>query len=372
MTGDAHTPGPVIIGGASRSGTSLMVRLLAAACRGVGFLPCEGWMTTFVSEYPVLRPELARDFVIRYLMTGRATDTGRTRYERPIDTSAMPLADYLREIDLGERDPFRLSDRVLSLHARSNGADRWGIKDTYIETGFTKILRRRPDARLIVMVRDPRASLCSELYFGTWPERNRRAACALPYRLALWSLSVETARALARRQPERVMLVRYEDLVAQPDEVAGRLGTFLGEPLGAFEGAVPRAFSSYGVDQQSFYKTNERWRALLNEREIALIERVAAAPMAALGYATGPGMKAPGLASLPYRLLHGALVGLGRATPSGAARLTTYLFVPRRLWLRWRRLAFWTGTMAMPWMTQRFLEGRREKIIGAFGEQASP
>ena len=237
---DAGGPasGPVIVGGASRSGTSLMVRLLAAACGGVRFLPCEGWMIPFVNEYPVLRPELAKDFVVRYLMTGRATDTRRTEYERPIDTSGMPLADYLREIDLGERDPYRLLGRVLSRYAHSGGAGRWGLKDTYIETHFAKILRRFPEARLIVMIRDPRASLCSELYFGTYPERNRRAACALPYRLAMWSLSVETAGALARRWPKRVMPVRYEDLVAQPEDIAGRLGAFLGEPLGAFEDAV--------------------------------------------------------------------------------------------------------------------------------------
>jgi hypothetical protein len=100
-----------------------------------------------------------------------------------------------------------------------------------------------PDARVIHMLRDPRAVYVSEL-------QRRRGKPRRPYswlmKLPLafeatllwqttwvWADAARRHHRLARRYPGRYTMLRFEDLVTTPDESLPRLFEFLGLPLPA-------------------------------------------------------------------------------------------------------------------------------------------
>ena len=104
-----------------------------------------------------------------------------------------------------------------------------------------------PDARVIHMIRDPRAVYVSEV------KRRTAIPDTLPYRwlarvppamralilvqvARTWAEAVNHHRRNARRYPDRYRLVRFEDLVREPEQVVADLCRFLGvafEPVDA-------------------------------------------------------------------------------------------------------------------------------------------
>ncbi|MFI7215852.1 sulfotransferase family protein [Micromonospora maritima] len=110
-------------------------------------------------------------------------------------------------------------------YRRAEGKPRWGCKSTFTVHHVAEVLAEYPRARFIWLVRDPRdvAASAKRSVFNHFH----------PYRTALlWSRQQElAAAALARHGPEVVHLLRYEDLVADPEPVLRRLCEFLDEPF---------------------------------------------------------------------------------------------------------------------------------------------
>ena len=151
----------------------------------------------------------------------------------------MPRADieaYLLASDRTERGVF---EAFLRIYADRRGKAIMGEKTpahlAYVET----LLEWFPEGRVVHCMRDPRAIYVSEL------RRRAEHAVAFPYRqLALvpallerfvllevawaWAAAVHRHRELRRRYPERYRLVRFEDLVAAPDDTLDGLCAFLG------------------------------------------------------------------------------------------------------------------------------------------------
>lgn len=111
----------------------------------------------------------------------------------------------------------------------AEGAARWGCKSTFMVEHVDEVLAALPDARFLWLVRDPRdvAASAKRAVFGH----------CHPYRMALrWTAEQELARAaLERWGPQVVHLVRYEDLVSEPDREIRAICDFVGE---AFEPAM--------------------------------------------------------------------------------------------------------------------------------------
>ncbi|MBU2547597.1 MAG: sulfotransferase [Proteobacteria bacterium] len=277
--------GPLFVGGASRSGTTLMARLLNKVSRDYAFLPVEGWLFHYITKYPIASNGLAKLIVRDYLTEGRAMDTKRKQFGAPIDFFRRPLDELLDKVPVGRLSTPELLSWLMEAYCEDNHSRSWGIKDTYIEYYYKNIIRLFPGSQMLIMIRDPRASICSELYLGTFPDRNRNKASRLSYRLALWCLSADLARTLEREYPGQVLPVRYEDLVVSPGSIHERLTKFINEQLAPFENKLlPPPFSSYEITQGGFYDSNEKWRGLLTEDEIKVIEGVGGPLMRHFGY----------------------------------------------------------------------------------------
>lgn len=331
---------PIFIGGASRSGTSLMARLLKKACKRISVLPVEGWLDLYMRNYPLINERTGKIFLGNYLNHGRSTNTKRTEFEAPLDSCNATIEDFRKVIPSQKMQTLEFLNWILSYYAKSNNAETWGVKDTYCELYFEKVSKLLPRLKLIIMIRDPRASLCSELYFGTYPKRNNAKTSALTYRLLAWCMSVDKARQLAEKLQQSVIIVKYEELISEPDIIHGNLASFLKDDLSPFlKGIFPKPFSSYGVKNGGFYNTTDKWKTLLCKDEVKLIEYVARPYMDFFGYESLYSKYNFSKKAEILKVFSKALNSLSYHLPNRAFELLDYLWFPERIAYR----IYWLG-----------------------------
>jgi hypothetical protein len=210
---------------------------------------------------------------------------------RPYGHGGDPDASMLGRAELREA-AFALGgtgdawfEAYCSLAAQRHGRGRWGEKTPRHVLRLDDILGAYPGAQAVCVVRDPRAVVCS---YRDWAparahlpaERRRIERSYNPALLAaMWRGMLGAATAAQRRYGgRRVLLLRYEDLVADPERVLGDLLHRLGLP--PFGRAVTPALvnSSYARSRSSTgYSAApvQRWRSRLTPAEIFVTERVA-------------------------------------------------------------------------------------------------
>lgn len=166
-----------------------------------------------------------------------------------------------------------------------------------------ELLQLYPAARIVHMVRDPRAVMASQKM--RWRRRHLAAngqalprlqslrawANYHPYTVArLWSQATRAALALAAEP--RVTLVRFEDLVQQPEATVRGLCDRLGLEYEAAMLDVGQVNSSHqssaGGARRGLHATAiDKWREVLTPTEVAITERGCGALMRRFGYAPG-------------------------------------------------------------------------------------
>jgi hypothetical protein len=189
-----------------------------------------------------------------------------------------------------ERNLLNIYFQIYDQYLAYSGKQRWACKSTFMIEHVAGIIHSRPEARLIFMVRDGRDVAVSaktsifnhfHVYYSVrrWQREQR---------LGLdW---------LARLSPEQITLLRYEELIADPEETIRRLCGFLGEPfeeqmLEYHRSAEARKSGSLSVSWENTSKpvisgNSSKFRRQLTTREILLFEAIACREMQELGYET--------------------------------------------------------------------------------------
>ena len=199
---------------------------------------------------------------------------------------------------------FRTSYRLLLL-AAGDGGRRFVEKNPENCFVVPFLVRAFPDARFVQIVRDGRDVAVSHAEkpwlaaasagsgrrgrggqaWGPWarwwvePERAAEFEAASDLTRTAWSWRRFTSAArtaLAELPPERVLTVRYEELVTDPEQAARTLAAFFGhaEPPESLRAALARADAgSVG-----------RWRGALDAEGLADVEREAGPLLRELGY----------------------------------------------------------------------------------------
>ena len=154
-----------------------------------------------------------------------------------------------------------------------------------------------PAARVVHMIRDPRAVALSLSKLGWTGASSGDDHTALLRAAAKWRLSVTAGR---RSQPllkDRYLELRYEDLVRDTDATLGRLNRFLDSDItqsgmaARRHGALARANSAFGGSESNGGGTGlrqdalERWRERLAPAQCALVEATAGSLLGDCGYA---------------------------------------------------------------------------------------
>lgn len=201
--------------GTPRSGTTLTQRL-ACELPGVKVPPETHFFARFYPRlfrwsFPLQGAEL-REATAAFTATKRVQD-------------AHLDADRLVERLNGRADgPLELFAAVVEEMA-SGGARIYGEKTPPHLAWWGPLARGLPSLKIIAVVRDPRAVVASWLD-TPWmpPRRDGYVLVAERWRLDQWVI----ARALETLGPDRCLLLRYEDVVVDPDRARAAIAALIG------------------------------------------------------------------------------------------------------------------------------------------------
>lgn len=324
--------GPIIVVGASRSGTEL-VRALLNRHPEVGIAPETHYFDDLRPRVGGGRSELTpdqREATREYFENLRSGWYGLNTTPR-----SSSSANWLE--NLGDT-----ADEIFRQYCEAWSADRgknvWGEKTPRHIFRGDDILAAFPDARILVLIRDPRAVVASyrdwrnqwagrdtidpALFDASQREDRRiRASYSLSIVSMLWKSAARHAASLARRHgPDRVRIVKYEDLVAEPERTTRELCEWLGVrfyrdmlTVGVVNSSYVPAEAQDGVDPA----VAGRWRGVLSKNEIGYVDWLTGGVARSFGYEpAGVGVSkafaAWELALVPFRLLRAAAVNRRR------------------------------------------------------------
>ncbi|MBC23596.1 MAG: hypothetical protein CMJ32_06725 [Phycisphaerae bacterium] len=301
MTGD----GPIFICGTARSGTAMMSSILNAH----GDL----WISGETHYFDDLRDRFTNPSTHRPSQEeARACEDYFLRlYHRPYGHEGDPGMHPERRAPLQEQAkklggaPDDYFTAFCMLDAKEHGRDRWGEKTPRHALRLNEMLERFEDARVICMVRDPRAVVLS---YRDWRnqggfdlEKDPTHAEALqrqalrsrksyhPITISLiWNRTIESARgAIERFGEDRIRMQSYERLCTEPEASTREIADFLGIPCRESMLDVPMHNSSFTrFDQKGGIKETaiDRWKQKLSPGEIAIIQRWSGRLMEQEGY----------------------------------------------------------------------------------------
>ena len=295
---------PVFVVGASRSGTNL-VRAILNAHDAI-------WISGETHYFDDLRPRLpgagrarldgeARDRCERYFLAlshrafGQAGDPDESRLDRDgLRTLAAELG--------GTGDAY--FEALCRLRAGLRGRERWGEKTPRHVYRIDDLLQAFPGAKVVCLVRDPRAVVASHRdWHGAATrrgvdesaeltadrERTRRSFNVVLMSL-LWRGVVRASFAAAQKHgAESVRIERFERLAAAPEPEVRELCAWLGLDFRPILLEIPVVNSSYATAEDGVSSEPvDRWRGTLSDHEIAVVQSCCGALMDELGYSKAP------------------------------------------------------------------------------------
>ena len=284
----------IFVTGASRSGTTLMARILAggdqvADLRELHYLEQMVTGDEFRSDDPV---DIAQaESLIRRLLAGV-----RDGYFRP-EPATIPAEDVAAVLSLANPPTHSAIYRASTTFAAQQAGKAVALDQTprnlfYID----EILERIPGAKVVCMVRDPRDVVLSQK--GKWKRRSLGADIPLaeairswsnyhPFVMAkMWRQAAVAARKAADR--DAVMLVRFEDLLDEPEATVRAICTHCGIDFAETMLDVARVGSSNREDQSGAKGIDRSrtgsWKNGLSASEIDIVEAATAPLLVESGY----------------------------------------------------------------------------------------
>jgi hypothetical protein len=211
-TSAAVTPGPIYIGGLDRCGKTTMAGFLTSHPRiSVPAVGSNLWPYFYGQFGDLARPECLDQCLDAMLGYKHAV------FLRP------DVARLRRDFAAGPPTYARLFELFHLQFAEREGKARYGVQTGLIERYADELFASYPGVRVIHMVRDPRDRY--EASLALWPDGRGRAGGAA----ARWSYSVRLAERHAARHPDGYLVVRFEDLVREPEPTVRRVCAFVGE-----------------------------------------------------------------------------------------------------------------------------------------------
>lgn len=273
--------GPIFVGGASRSGKTLMRWILSSHPRIVVTRRAEMWPRFY----------------------GRFGDLGRREnFERCLRAmlgreqiaSLAPDLERLRH-DFWRGRPIyaRLFALLHEQHAERSGKARWGDQTGLVERFTDELMSAYRGAKMVHLIRDPRDRHEAIL------ERGPRRLGAVGRSTAGWISSVKLAKRNGQRYPGSYKAVRYEALVTRPGDTMLAVCDFLGED---YEPAMIRMEDVRRYREQRIAGSDEglistayvgRYRRTISCFDLAFIQAVAGQQMVDLGYSPDPVQLSP-------------------------------------------------------------------------------
>jgi hypothetical protein len=272
---------PVIVGGCPRSGTTLLRSMLhshpeMAMPRETRFV-IEAWQRR--RTFGDLREEANRRRLAAWIFDRQQTLHRRFGLDHDLAVERLVAAPPTLGSILAT--PFLL-------YSEKHGKPRWGDKRPKYASRMVVVWDLFPDAQFVHIVRDPRACVASMRKLGWFDGKVAPA-------IEMWEHSINTVAAWRTRlAPDQLLEVTYEDLIAEPGRALTRIAGF--SRLAADSGAVEQMLRYHERKEvrSERYHANlagppdpgrvSGWRTVLDQDEIALVERATGPLMATFGY----------------------------------------------------------------------------------------
>lgn len=301
-------PEAIFIVGVPRSGTTMMRYLLETSDRiaiarenhFMGHILGRRGARHFFRRAGDLKDDAAVRKIVDMIYSGEYEKLAGWRRPSPYWywlKDEVPREEIERRLLAAERTERGMFEAFLRVYADMAGKPVMGEKTpthlNYVDT----LLEWFPDARVIHMLRDPRAVYVSDRFRRQTRDRfpysiMKRVPFLLEsYLLLLYSVSWRRALGkharLLKKHPGRYMLVRFEDVVKKPNEtlpdVFGFLGVAMPESVES-DVEVPQKHgmrsSGEGIDPQAA----DRWRERIRTPARRFLELTLRGPMRRYGY----------------------------------------------------------------------------------------
>lgn len=281
---------PVFVVGFPRSGTTLLQVMLDAHPR-LALLTEVHYFSEILqikSTVPSLR---AGDDFAQFLTLVRKCG----HFRRLINGEELVQAVQERLRERSERTYELFYRCLLEENARLKGVARFGEKTPPNVRYLEELIAIFPRARIIHIVRDPRAAIASIQQMPWYPREVVTSALK-------WYLDVRAARQFAERHPENLYQVRYEDLVTEPSRELEAMCQFIGEEFDArmlqYHKGSDQVVSfkhepwSTGIAKPLYQGRLTSWEGELSASEIYVIDRITGRLREEAGYPALPRTKA--------------------------------------------------------------------------------
>ncbi len=259
-----------IVGGPSRNGKTTLVNVVNRQKGDIAGLPVEGQLERFYCRFYPFFNSNKRAVIEDYALLPRYTDEKRLEKHSPAEFISTPLDLLCSEIS-GKAHHIGLIFDFLSTFARDNGASSWIVCDLHPERFFEFYKQHCPELHLIIMMRDPRESLCANLYWRTYPERRKYPKPLIEYYTLLWAFSARNYVYWKTKYPDDVSIFSFNDLLDENSAASGRFSQLLKIQPGAFSAFFPTT-PSFSFNDGKHYAPDGEWKELMSEDEIFFIE----------------------------------------------------------------------------------------------------
>jgi hypothetical protein len=291
---------PVFVLGSPRSGTTLLYDMLLSAGGFAVYLAESNVFNLLIPRFGDLSNQATRE---------RLRDAWlNSRLFRASGLEAQSIRSRLEECRNGGEFLRTVMQEICS----TQGMPRWAENSPEGMLYLPLIKQLIPDALFVHIIRDGRdvaTSLGKLRYVRAfpWEDRHGLLGCGL-----YWEWMVEHGRNFARTVPSDYMEVRFEQLLARPQETLDQIGAFIGQQLDyeviqqVAYGSVKKPNTSFRQEAPVDFNPVGRWRKSFSEEQLLRFERLVGKTLSELGYELSTNAASLGLTLglRAIRLLH--------------------------------------------------------------------
>lgn len=271
-------PAPIFIVGSPRSGTTL-IRLVLDSHSNIAIAP----ESAFLFRLARRASRLYRNFCNEAAVTNFISDFRQLKHVRNWFPKNISNSEIIAQVRIpGEVS--QILNVLFTSYAKTRGKHRWGDKTPRNLQHIEEIMSLFPQARIIVIIRDCRDVVLSQkqVIFGGLSSYGSAKR---------WKVDAQFARRALSRYPEKIMLVRYEDFVANPENVLHRIISFVGEP---WDPAILQRYLMHEDDvphtkSELFREPIQgrnigKWKRVMREKDVKICEAIAGDELHYFGY----------------------------------------------------------------------------------------
>ena len=276
---EAPTAAPFFIVGSGRSGTTLLRMMLCSHSR-ISIPPETWYLIPLLERFSIDRPLTAAEIE-------SAASIITSHYRWP--DLKLDAQEFRRELSrLTEPDLRDVAEIVHRWHMRVEGKARWGDKTPVYVGILPELAMMFPGSRFIFLVRDGRdvaKSFQAARWVSRWLHQNTRE----------WIRALEHEQRWTDSQlGQRILQVRYEDLVLETEATLRQVCQFIGEEFEpqmlAWQGHVDERIPAResGIHRKLKLRIDpqgvSRWKREMSAREIFVCEAFMGAHLTRMGY----------------------------------------------------------------------------------------